>query len=167
MGPLEDNIGGSQVKVVGEQTYEATDPTLDSQVSKLASTKADVLFSAVAIPKLAAGALSKAQQLGWNPENLLVSLVSSTDQVVKPSGLDGSTGIYSAAWGYGTAATLVKALGEMKEVSRDNLMEKVHNISGTVPLMLPGLKLKGSMTTPALQELHIQQFKDGAWTTVN
>lgn len=202
---FKDNIGGSQVKVVGEQTYEATDPTLDSQVSKLASTKADVLFSAVAIPKLAAGALSKAQQLGWNPENLLVSLVSSTDQVVKPSGLDGSTGIYSAAflkaaddpqwadddevklyvarmkksapkadptipnatWGYGTAATLVKALREMKEVSRDSLMEEVHNISGTVPLMLPGLKLKGSMTTPALQELHIQQFKDGAWTTVN
>lgn len=202
---FKDNISGSQVKVVGEQTYEATDPTLDSQVSKLASTKADVLFSAVAIPKLTAGALSKTQQLGWNPEHLLVSLVSSTDQVVKPSGLDGSTGIYSTAflkaaddpqwaddeevteyvarmkasapkadptipnatWGYGAAATLVKTLEEMEEVNRESLMDEVHNISGTVPLMLPGLQLKSSMTAPPLQQLHIQQFKNGAWATVD
>lgn len=202
---FKDGIDGSQVKVVGEQTYEATDPTLDSQVSQLASTKADVLLSAVAIPKLTAGAMSKAQQLGWDPEHLLVSLVSSTDQVVKPSGLDGSTGIYStaflkaaddpqwaddedvmeyvarmkasapnadptipnAAWGYASAASLVQALEEMKEVSRESLMDEVHNISGTVPLMLPGLELKGSMTEPALQELHVQQFKDGTWATVD
>lgn len=197
-------IQGSQVKVVGEETYEATDPTLDSQVSKLSATNADVLFSAVAIPKLAAGALSKSQQLGWSPEHMLVSLVSSTDQVINPSGLDGSSGIYSTAflkaaddpqwaqdqdvqeyvdrmrksapradykipnatWGYGAAATLVKALEESEEVSRDSLMDAVHNISGTVPLMLPGLELEGSMTAPPLQELHIQQFQEDAWQPV-
>jgi branched-chain amino acid transport system substrate-binding protein len=70
-------ISGSKVKIVAQETYEATDPTLDSQVAKLAASKADVLFSAIAIPKLTAGALSKAAELGWNPEHLLVSLVSS------------------------------------------------------------------------------------------
>lgn len=200
---FKDAIGGSQVTIVGEQTYEPTDPTLDSQVSKLASTKADVLFQAVAIPKLAAGAMSKAHDLGWDPENMLVSLVSSTDQVVNPSGLDGSTGVFSTAflkaaddpqwaddaevqkyvelvkktdsqvdptvpnatWGYASAATLVKAL-EASEPTRDSLMDAIHSVSGTVPLMLPGLELKPSSTTPALEEVHVQQFKNGAWAPI-
>ena len=202
---FEDAIKGSQVSIVGRQTYEPTDPSLDSQVSKLAGTKADVLFSAVAIPKLTAGAMAKAQQIGWSPEHLLVSLVSSTKLVVEPSGLDGSGGIYSTAflkaaddpqwqddaevqayvaqmkksapdadptipnatWGYASAATLVKALEETKDLSRQGLMDTVHGISGTVPLLLPGLELKGSTTAPALQKLNVQQFSQGAWAPVS
>ncbi len=201
---FKDGIKGSQVSIVGQQTYEPTDPSLDSQVSKLAATKADVLFSAVAIPKLTAGAMAKAKQIGWDPEHLLVSLVSSTKLVVQPSGLDGSGGIYSTAflkaaddpqwkqdqevtdyvaqmkksasdsdptipnatWGYAAAATLVKALEETDEISRKGLMDAVHSISGTVPLLLPGLELKGSMTAPALQDLNVQQFSKGAWAPV-
>jgi branched-chain amino acid transport system substrate-binding protein len=200
---FKDAIDGSQVTIVGEQTYEPSDPTLDSQVSQLASTDADVLFQAVAIPKLAAGAMTKADELGWKPENLLVSLVSSTDQVVKPSGLDGSTGIFSTAflkaaddpqwaddedvqqyvdrveatdssvdptvpnatWGYAAAATLVQALEE-SDPTRDSLMDAIRGVSGSVPLMLPGLELAPSSTTPALQDVNVQEFKDGAWSEV-
>ncbi|GII58703.1 ABC transporter substrate-binding protein [Planotetraspora thailandica] len=197
-------IGGSKVKIVAQETYEATDPTLDSQITKLAASKADVLFSAIAIPKLTAGALSKAAELGWNPEHLLVSLVSSVDQVIKPSGLDGSHGIYStafvkaaddqqwaadkdvqdyiarmktsapgadptvpnAAWGYGAAATLVKALQETKDITRDGLVQTVQHLTGSVPLLLPGLELHASLTGPPLDRLHVQQFKDGKWSLI-
>ncbi|GII29164.1 ABC transporter substrate-binding protein [Planotetraspora mira] len=198
-------IAGSKVKIVAQETYQATDPTLDSQVTKLAASKADVLFSAIAIPKLTAGALSKAAELGWNPEHLLVSLVSSVDQVIKPSGLDGSHGIYStafvkaaddqqwatdkdvqdyiarmktsapgadptvpnAAWGYGAAATLVKALQETKTVTRDGLVQEIQSLSGAVPLLLPGLELHASLDGPPIKELHVQQFKDGKWSLVD
>ncbi len=46
---FDDAIQGSQVQVVGSATYEPTDTTLDSQVTELAATKADVLLSAVSV----------------------------------------------------------------------------------------------------------------------
>lgn len=95
---FERSIAGSQVQVVARQTYEPTDPTVDAQVSNLAGSKADVLFAAVAIPRLAAGAITRSRDVGWNPQIHLVSVVSSLDQVVKPAGATESDDLFSLAF---------------------------------------------------------------------
>ena len=49
--------------VISEATYEPTDPTIDSQIVKLKSSGADVLFMH-AIPKQAAQAIRKIGEIG-------------------------------------------------------------------------------------------------------
>jgi ABC-type branched-subunit amino acid transport system substrate-binding protein len=95
---LEEAIEGSDVSVVARATYEPTDPTVDSQIANLAQSKADVLFNAVSVEKLAASALSRAQQVGWLPQVYLASVASSRDNVINPGGGDAYPAIYSAGF---------------------------------------------------------------------
>ena len=70
------------------QTYEAADATVDSQVTNLAATKADVFLSAVAVVKLQISALTKARELGWKPVVLLPGFTQGFSTVLQPSGAD-------------------------------------------------------------------------------
>lgn len=82
-------IEGSQVKIAGTiQTYEAADTTVDSQVTNLAATKAEVLLSAVAVVRLQISALTKARELGWKPVVLLPGFTQGVSTVLTPSGAD-------------------------------------------------------------------------------
>ncbi|WP_338316698.1 ABC transporter substrate-binding protein, partial [Bradyrhizobium ottawaense] len=56
--------------IVGEVSYEVTDPTVDSQVVKLKSMGVDVFFDA-STPKFAAQAIKKLADLGWTPVHIL------------------------------------------------------------------------------------------------
>jgi ABC-type branched-subunit amino acid transport system substrate-binding protein len=95
---LEEGIAGSQVKIAGVQTYVPSDPTVNSQISKLKRTNADALFMAVAIPPLMIGGLKHARTLGWNPTTFMASMSSSINQVVKPGGLTGNEKLYTASF---------------------------------------------------------------------
>jgi len=82
-------IEGSQVKVAGTiQTYEAADAGVDSQITNLAATRAEVLLSAVAVVRLQISALTKARELGWKPVVLLPGFTQGFSTVLKPSGAD-------------------------------------------------------------------------------
>lgn len=82
-------IEGSQVTILDEiQTYEAADTTVDSQITTLAATNADVLLSAVAVVRLQVSALTKARELGWNPIVLLPGFTQGFSTVLQPSGAD-------------------------------------------------------------------------------
>jgi len=82
-------IQGSQVKTVGTiQTYEAADTTVDSQITNLAATRAEVLLSAVAVVRLQISALTKARELGWKPAVLLPGFTQGFSTVLQPSGAD-------------------------------------------------------------------------------
>jgi ABC-type branched-subunit amino acid transport system substrate-binding protein len=82
-------IQGSQVTIAGDpQTYEPVDATVDSQVTNLAATKADVFLSAVAVVKLQISALTKARELGWKPVVLLPGFTQGLSTVLQPSGAD-------------------------------------------------------------------------------
>ncbi|HZN74059.1 MAG TPA: ABC transporter substrate-binding protein [Micromonosporaceae bacterium] len=82
-------IEGSQVKLAGTiQTYEAADTTVDSQITNLAATKAEVLLSAVAVVRLQISALTKARELNWKPVVLLPGFTQGFSTVLKPSGAD-------------------------------------------------------------------------------
>jgi ABC-type branched-subunit amino acid transport system substrate-binding protein len=82
-------IQGSQVTIAGEiQTYEAADTTVDSQITNLAATRAEVLLSAVAVVRLQISALTKARELGWKPTVLLPGFTQGFTTVLQPSGAD-------------------------------------------------------------------------------
>ena len=56
--------------IVAEESYEVSEPTVDSHIVKLKSSGADVFFN-VATPKFAAQAIKKIAEIGWKPLHFL------------------------------------------------------------------------------------------------
>jgi len=83
--------------IVATQSYETTDPTVDSQVVTLQGSGADVLMTA-AIPKFAAQAIRKVYDIGWKPTHFLSSVSNSVGTVMKNAGYEKGVGIISAAF---------------------------------------------------------------------
>jgi branched-chain amino acid transport system substrate-binding protein len=95
---LKDGLGAkATTMIVGEQSYETTEPLVDSEVVRLKSTGADVFFN-VATPKFAAQAIKKASELGWKPLHILNNVSASIGSVLKPAGFEHAQGIVSAAY---------------------------------------------------------------------
>ena len=84
--------------VVAEASYEISDPTVDSQILKLKSAGADVLFSA-STPKFAAQTIKKNAELGWKPVHILDINATSVGAVMQPAGLEASKGVISVNYG--------------------------------------------------------------------
>jgi branched-chain amino acid transport system substrate-binding protein len=91
---LADKAGAM---IVATQSYETTDPTVDSQVVALQASGANVLLTA-AIPKFTTLAIRKVYDIGWRPANFLNSVSTSVASVMKPAGLEKGVGIISAAY---------------------------------------------------------------------
>jgi len=95
---LKDALGDAAKKiVVMEQTYEVTDPTVDSQIVNLKNSGANVFYN-VTIPKFAVQAIKKAHDVGWKPLHILNSVSSSVGVVLKPAGLDASKDVITARY---------------------------------------------------------------------
>ncbi len=96
---IKEGLGDkAKTMIVGETSYELTDPTIDSQIVKLKSLGADLLFSA-STPKFAAQAIKKAADLDWHPVHILDINATSVGAVLKPAGLENSKGIISTNYG--------------------------------------------------------------------
>jgi branched-chain amino acid transport system substrate-binding protein len=95
---LKDGLGAkAPVMIVSEQSYETTEPTIDSQVVTLQSSGANVFFN-VTTPKFAAQAIKRASEIGWKPLHLLNNVSASIGSVIKPAGFERAQGIVSAAY---------------------------------------------------------------------
>jgi len=95
---LLDGLGDAAKKmVVLEQTYEVTDPTIDSQIVNLKNSGANIFYN-VTIPKFAVQAIKKAHDIGWKPTHFLNNVSSSLGTVLKPAGLDASKGLITALY---------------------------------------------------------------------
>src|SRR5712691_10595247 len=95
---FKDGLGEAGRKlVVMEQTYEVTDPTIDSQIVNLKNSGANVFFN-VTIPKFAVQAIKKAHDIGWKPLHFLNNVSSSLGTVLKPAGLEASRGLITALY---------------------------------------------------------------------
>lgn len=90
-------IQGSGVSVTAAESYEVTDPTVDSQVSKLATSKADV-FLDITTPKFGAQAIHRLTEVNWKPLHILNNVAASKTLVLKPAGLAASKGIVSVSY---------------------------------------------------------------------
>jgi branched-chain amino acid transport system substrate-binding protein len=95
---LHDGLGDQYDKIVVKaESYEATDPTADSQIVTLKSAGCDALLTA-AIPKFAAQIIRKVFDLGWKPLHFLSNVAVSRTAVLEPAGLDKSTGIITGLY---------------------------------------------------------------------
>ena len=94
---LEAGLGDKKNMIVARETYEVTDPTVDSQMVKLKASGADVFIN-VAVPKFAAQAIKKAAELSWKPTHYLVQVASSLGSTLTPAGLDNSVGLITTAF---------------------------------------------------------------------
>jgi branched-chain amino acid transport system substrate-binding protein len=202
---IEDGLGDkAKSMIVARATYEATDPTVDSQLVTLKASGADVIFD-ISTPKFAAQAIRKLAEIGWKPLHYLSIASSSVGAVMTPAGLDNSVGIISVqywkdpadpqfqkdgdwqdyrAWmtrylpgaevkdtfyvyGYLASQVLVQILRQAGDnLTRANIMKEAANLDMTVPMMLPGIKVK---TAPddfsPIEQAQLMRFNGKSWET--
>ena len=78
---LREGLGDKADKLmVTRQSYETTDPTVDSQIVALEASGANVLLTA-AIPKFAAQAIREVYDIGWKSTHFLSSVANSVGSV--------------------------------------------------------------------------------------
>ncbi len=95
---FKDGLGDAAKKlIVLEQTYEVTDPSVDSQIANLKNSGANVFFN-IATPKFAAQAIKKAFEIGWKPVHFVNNVSASVGAVLKPAGLEASQGLISTQY---------------------------------------------------------------------
>jgi branched-chain amino acid transport system substrate-binding protein len=95
---LKDGLGAKAASmIVAEESYETTQPTIDSSIVKLKSTNADVFFN-VTTPKFAAQAIKKIAEIEWKPLHFLNNVSASIGSVMKPAGFENSQNIVSSAY---------------------------------------------------------------------
>lgn len=83
--------------VVMHETFELSDPTVDSQMLKIASSGADVVVLG-ALARHAAQAIREIGEIqGFTPQMYLGWASSGIDSVLVPAGVEASTGIISTA----------------------------------------------------------------------
>ncbi|MCK1746178.1 ABC transporter substrate-binding protein [Bradyrhizobium sp. 139] len=93
---LKDGLGSKAASmIVMEESYETTEPTIDSHIVKLRSTGADV-FMNITTPKFAAQAIKKAAEIGWKPLHFLNNVSASVGSVMRPAGFENGQDIISA-----------------------------------------------------------------------
>jgi branched-chain amino acid transport system substrate-binding protein len=95
---LKDGLGAkAATMIVAEDSYETTQPTIDSNIVKLKSTNADVFFN-VTTPKFAAQSIKKMAEIEWKPLHILNNVSASIGSVMKPAGFENSQGIISSTY---------------------------------------------------------------------
>jgi ABC-type branched-subunit amino acid transport system substrate-binding protein len=100
--------------VVKEAAYDVTEPTIDSQILLLKASGADTLFHA-SNSRFAAQSIRKAHELGWKVQHVLLSGVSGIATVLRPAGLEASTGAVTSVWLKSSENPLWNDDADMKE----------------------------------------------------
>jgi branched-chain amino acid transport system substrate-binding protein len=95
---LKDVFGDKASSIIiAEESYETTEPSIDSHIVKLKGTGADVLVN-ISTPKFAAQTIKKLAELEWKPMHLMTDVSISIGAVMKPAGLEASEGVMSAGY---------------------------------------------------------------------
>jgi branched-chain amino acid transport system substrate-binding protein len=94
---LKDGLGDKVSMIITEESYETTEPSIDSHIVKLKSTGADV-FVSITTPKFAAQAIKKLAELEWRPTQIVANVSASVGSVLQPAGFENAQGLLSAAY---------------------------------------------------------------------
>ena len=94
---LEQGLGAKKDMLVARETYEGTDPTVDSQIVKLKASGADIFIHGSG-PKFAAQSMKKIAELGWKPTQYVWQVSSSIGAVLTPAGIDNTVGLITSAF---------------------------------------------------------------------
>jgi branched-chain amino acid transport system substrate-binding protein len=201
LGGFEDAVEGSNVKVVARESYEVTDPTVASQVKKLAASGADTFLN-ITTPKFSAQAIATIAKSDWEPLHILNNVGASKTLVLTPAGLDNAKGIVSTAYfkdpedpqwasdeamqeyktalrkykpranpnepfyvyGWAAASTMAEALKQMKQPTRQALMDAVRGLNVDIPILLPGNRVQtGAGDGYPIEAMQIERFDGQNW----
>ncbi|MCS3729084.1 ABC transporter substrate-binding protein [Bradyrhizobium betae] len=95
---FKDGLGAKAASlIIIEDSYEVSEPTIDSHIVKLKSSGADV-FMNITTPKFAAQAIKKNAELGWKPLHFLNNVSGSIGSVIKPAGFENAQEIISSQY---------------------------------------------------------------------
>ncbi|WGR99830.1 ABC transporter substrate-binding protein [Bradyrhizobium sp. ISRA443] len=94
---LREVLDKSSAKIIAEESYETTEPSIDSHIVKLKDTGADV-FVNISTPKFAAQAIKKIAELQWKPMQVMTDVSISIGAVMKPAGIEAGEGVLSAGY---------------------------------------------------------------------
>src|SRR5260370_14220110 len=93
---FKDGLGAKAASmIVMKESYEVSEPTIDSHIVRLKSTGADVFFN-ITTPKFAAQAIKKNAEIGWKPLHFLNNASASIGSVIKPAGFENAQDIISS-----------------------------------------------------------------------
>ena len=94
---LREGLGArAKQMIVAEQSFELTDPTVESQIIGLRGSGANVLLI-VATQKQTVQALRKAHDLDWHPMSLIAFPAASITRTYVPAGIEASQGAVSSS----------------------------------------------------------------------
>ncbi len=93
LGPFKKVLAdaGGKAQVIMEQTYDLSDPTIDSQLINLSKSGADVFYN-ITTGKAASQSIRKVAELGWKPLQLL-SAGSTGRSILSAAGFENANGI--------------------------------------------------------------------------
>jgi branched-chain amino acid transport system substrate-binding protein len=95
---FKDGLGAKAASlIVAEDSYEVSEPTIDSHIVRLKASGADV-FMNITTPKFAAQAIKKNAELGWKPLHFLNNVSGSIGSVIKPAGFENAQDIISSQY---------------------------------------------------------------------
>ena len=95
---FKDGLGAKAASmIVIEDSYEVSEPTIDSHIVRLKASGADV-FMNITTPKFAAQAIKKNAELGWKPLHFLNNGSGSIGSVIKPAGFENAQDIISSQY---------------------------------------------------------------------
>jgi branched-chain amino acid transport system substrate-binding protein len=94
---LKDGFGAKASMIAAEESYETTEPSIDSHIVKLKATGADVFIS-ITTPKFAAQAIKKLAEIDWHPMHIVSNVSASVGGVLQPAGYENAQGMLSAAY---------------------------------------------------------------------
>jgi branched-chain amino acid transport system substrate-binding protein len=96
---FKDGLGArAATMIVGEETHESSDPTVDSQILTLRASGADTFFL-VSGGKFASQAYRKIYDISWRPQLYTALPGSLVEGVLKPAGLQTVVGLITAYCG--------------------------------------------------------------------
>jgi branched-chain amino acid transport system substrate-binding protein len=92
---LKDGFGAKASMIIAEESYEVSEPTIDSHIVKLKAGGADVLIS-ITTPKFAAQTIKKMAEIDWKALQIVANVSTSVGAVMKPAGFENGQGVLSA-----------------------------------------------------------------------
>jgi branched-chain amino acid transport system substrate-binding protein len=93
-----DGLGAkASSMIVLEESYEVSEPTIDTHIVKIKAANPDVLLI-YTTPKFGAQTIKKTAELGWKPLQIITNVSASVGAVMNPAGFDNAQGVLSAAY---------------------------------------------------------------------
>ncbi|HYM32110.1 MAG TPA: ABC transporter substrate-binding protein [Candidatus Cybelea sp.] len=94
---FRDGLGAEADRmIVASQTYETTDPSVDSQIIALAGSGADTFFS-MSLQRQTSQGIRKASEVNWHPLHFIPLVSNSLRTVLTPAGVERAAGIVSTS----------------------------------------------------------------------